>query len=292
MYYNYQKMEILYKMKIKIADCCGMCSGVKRALQITNEAMKACCGETLYVYNDIVHNNMVINELKQQGVVFVHSVDDIPDGAITVFSAHGVSRSVEEQAKGKNLRVFDATCLLVRKNHRSAEEAAAQNKKIVFIGKRFHPECVGMVGRVDKKYCYVVENEKDVLALPDYDSEIISIAQTTLAESDVKKVQMLLSRKYPQIKHLDGICFATSARQNAVRNLAQECDLILVAGSPSSSNSCRLVQIAKECGCDAQLVDNQDDLAKINFENISTVGISAGASTPQKQIDELLDFFN
>ncbi|MBR2509724.1 MAG: 4-hydroxy-3-methylbut-2-enyl diphosphate reductase [Lentisphaeria bacterium] len=275
-------------MNIKIAQCCGMCSGVRRALKITEEALAECNGKTLYVYHEIVHNTMVINELKNRNVVFVHSIDDIPDGSLTVFSAHGVSRSIEEQAAAKKLRVFDATCLLVRKNHNAAEEAHSRNKRIVFIGKKSHPECIGTVGRVPAGYAYVVENENDIKSLPDCGGEIISIAQTTLAESDVGKIKCLLSAKYPQIKHLDGICFATSTRQNAIRELAKECGLILVAGSPASSNSCRLVQIARECGCPAELVDNEDDLKEIDFSGISTVGISAGASTPQKQIDWLL----
>ena len=279
-------------MNIKIADCCGMCSGVKRALQIIETALAECGGETLYVYHEIVHNTMVINDFKKRGVAFVHSVDEIPDGAITVFSAHGVSREIEEQAAAKNLRVFDATCLLVRKNHLSVEEAFAGNKHIVFIGRKSHPECIGTIGRVEKEYCYVVENDRDVLSLPDCDGEIISVSQTTLAVSDVEKIKSALERKYPQIKHLDGICFSTSARQNAVKKLAEECDFIIVAGSPASSNSCRLVQIAEESGCRAQLVDSEEDLKNIDFSAIATLGISAGASTPQKQIDELLTFFN
>lgn len=292
MYIINEKTEILYKMEIKIADCCGMCSGVKRALQITDAALAECGGETLYVYHEIVHNNMIINELKDKNVVFVHDMNDIPDGAITVFSAHGVSRQIESDAVAKNLRIFDATCLLVRKNHRAVEEAFAQNKRIVFIGKKSHPECIGTVGRVADGYCYVVENERDIALLPDCSTEIISIAQTTLAESDVENLKELLTLKYPQINHLEGICYATSSRQNAVKKLAKECDFIIVAGSPASSNSCRLVQIAKESGCDAQLVDSEDDLKNIDFSAIKILGVSAGASTPQKQIDELLLILN
>lgn len=277
-------------MRVKIADCLGICNGVRRALDIVEQALDACENNILYVYNEIVHNTFVINELKKRNVIFVHSVDEIPDGAFVVFSAHGVSRDVEAAAKEKNLRVFDATCLLVKKNHRAVEQAFAEKKRIIFIGKRTHTECVGTIGRVADGYCYVVENEKDVDLLPDFDDEVIVVTQTTLAMCDVENISSLLDRKYKNIKHLGGICFATYDRQNAIIKLAKECDLILVAGSAASSNSCRLVQIAEKCGINAQLIDSVDDVKNIDFSSYQCVGITAGASTPQEKIDELITF--
>ena len=277
-------------MDIKMARHLGMCAGVQRALDITERALQECNGTTLYVYNEIVHNNFIINKLKQKNVKFVHSVDEIPCGAVTVFSAHGVSRKVEEAAKAKQLRIFDATCLLVKKNHRAVEEASAQNKPVIFIGKKTHPECIGTVERVPDRYCFVVENQDDIAGLPDCNKEIISVTQTTLAISDAEKIKAALNLKYPCIRHSDGICFATDERQRAVMALAKECDIILVAGSAASSNSCRLVQIAEESGCRAYLVDSIEDAEKIDFSEVKCVGITAGASTPQSQIDGLIDF--
>lgn len=275
---------------MKIARHLGMCAGVKRALDIVECALKECHGTTLYIYNEIVHNSFVINSLKEKNIKFVHSADDIPDGAVAVFSAHGVPRSVELAAERKKLRVFDATCLLVKKNHNAVEKAFAENKRIIFIGKKSHPECIGTIGRVADGYCFVVENEEDIANLPQIDAEIISVAQTTLAISDAAKIKAALSRKFNKIKHLDGICFATDERQRAVMELAQECDIILAAGSPASSNSCRLVQIARECGREAHLIDSLDDIKDFDFSHYQCVGITAGASTPQSLVDELTDF--
>ena len=279
-------------MDIKTARQYGMCAGVKRALDIVDKALRDCGNSTLYIYNEIVHNNFVINDLKQKNIVFVHDIADIPDGAVTVFSAHGVPLGVEEAAKKKNLRVFDATCLLVKKNHCAVEEAFRQNKAVVFIGKKSHPECVGTVGRVPEGYCFVVENKEDIAKIPHVSNSMISVAQTTLAMSDVAGIKAALDDKFQNIKHLGGICFATEERQRAVADLAKECDVILVAGSSASSNSCRLVQIAKENGCDAYLVDSVEDAKKIDLSLYHRVGITAGASTPQSQIDELTVFIS
>ena len=279
-------------MDIKTARQYGMCAGVKRALDIVDKALHVCGNSTLYIYNEIVHNNFVINDLKQKNIVFVHDIAEIPDGAVTVFSAHGVPLGVEEAAKKKNLRVFDATCLLVKKNHCAVEEAFRQNKAVVFIGKKSHPECVGTVGRVPEGYCFVVENKEDIAKIPHVSNSMISVAQTTLAMSDVAGIKAALDDKFQNIKHLGGICFATEERQRAVADLAKECDVILVAGSSASSNSCRLVQIAKENGCDSYLVDSVEDAKKIDLSLYHRVGITAGASTPQSQIDELTVFIS
>lgn len=279
-------------MAVKIARCCGMCNGVKRALDIVEDALKQCEDETLYVYNEIVHNSFVINELKKKNIVFVHNVDEIPDGASVVFSAHGVSADIENRCKKKALRIFDATCLLVKKNHHLAECADQEGKGIIFIGKKSHPECIGTVGRVRKRedlYCHVVEKESDIELLPEFDSMLVSIAQTTLSVADVEKICASLSKKFMHIQHFGGICFATSERQAAVRELASECDLILVAGSKTSSNSCRLQQIAIECGCDALLIDDIAVMDDIDLDKYCNIGITAGASTPDIKIKELIE---
>ena len=277
-------------MKVKIAEHLGICSGVRRALDMVEQALNQCGENTLYVYNEIVHNNFVINELKKRNVVFVHSMSEVPDGAMVVFSAHGVSGDVEQEAMRKKLSVFDATCLLVKKNHRAVEEACAENKSVIFIGKSSHPECIGTVGRINPGKCYVVERKEDIDKLPEFDNDIVVISQTTLAISEVEKIIASLKRKYRNIKHLGGICFATCERQNAIIELAKACDLILVAGSPASSNSCRLVQIAEQCGVKSKLVDSLDDIKDVDFSLYHCVGISAGASTPQQKIDELITF--
>ena len=277
-------------MKIKIARHYGLCGGVKRALNIVEEALKECNGEILYIFHEIVHNTFVINELKKKNIIFTDSLDSVPDGAKIVFSAHGVSRAVEDKSREKNLRIFDATCLLVKKNHDIVAQAFAEKKRVVFIGIKSHPECIGTIGRVDDGYCLVVENEDDIKNMPDIDGEVVSLSQTTLAIDDTEKIRKSLSRKYPQIKHENGICSSTSLRQQSVRELAMECDLILVIGSKTSSNSCRLLQIAKNCGSEAKLVDSVEDIKDFDFSGVSCAGITAGASTPQEQIDEIINF--
>ncbi len=277
-------------MKIKIARHYGLCGGVKRALNIVEEALKECNGEILYIFHEIVHNTFVINELKKKNIIFTDSLDSVPDGAKIVFSAHGVSRAVEDKSREKNLRIFDATCLLVKKNHAVVEQAFSENKRIIFIGSKSHPECIGTIGRVDDGYCLVVENEEDIASLPDIDQELISLSQTTLSIDDVKKIQAALSRKYPDIKHSDGVCFSTYERQMSIKKLASECDLILIAGSKASSNSCRLCQIAGECGVIAKLVDDVEDIKDFDFSPFACAGISAGASAPQEKIDEIINF--
>ena len=289
MYYYFKKNGDFDIMKTKKAVCYGMCSGVKRALTIVDEALKECQGQILYIYHEIVHNTFVINALKKKNVIFANSVEEIPCGARVVFSAHGVSAEVEKKCREKNISVYDATCLLVKKNHRAAENACSEGKHIVFIGRKSHPECTGIVGRVPDGYCFVVENEDDIKNVPDWDGGVVSIAQTTLSVAEVKKIQHALKSKYPQIENYGGICFATTERQNAIKELSQSCDLILIAGSEASSNSKNLLKTAQDCGVKAYLVDNVDDIKNIDFKECQCVGISAGASTPQEQIDILTE---
>lgn len=283
-------MEFNDKMDIKTARCSGMCNGVKRALRILEDALLELDGEKLYVYNDIVHNTFVINELKQKNVAIVKNVDDIPDGAAVVFSAHGVSRSVEDECRRRKLRIFDASCLLVKKNHRIVEDAAHDGKTVVFIGSGEHPECIGTVGRIGAGKCFIVNSTDEVEKLPESDERIVVVAQTTLSADDVTEIRKCLEDKYLNCEYAGGICYATSDRQNAVKELAKECDLILVAGSEKSSNSRKLVQIAGEKGCMAVLVDSIEELKDFDFGPFHKVGITAGASTPDIQIRRLIDF--
>jgi 4-hydroxy-3-methylbut-2-en-1-yl diphosphate reductase len=270
------------KLKIILAEPRGFCAGVDRAIEIVERALKL-YGAPVYVRHEIVHNRWVVDDLRAKGVVFVQEVSEIPDGAITVFSAHGISEKVENSAKLRDLPIIDATCPLVTKVHKEAQRYEAENRQIILIGHAGHPEVEGTSGRVQNGVL-LVQNIEDVANLdvknPD---KLAYVTQTTLSVDDTKDIITALKSRFTNITgpELRDICYATQNRQNAVRDLAKLVDVLLVVGSTNSSNSNRLRDLAAEIGVTAYLIDDAKNLQPHWFDNIKSVGITAGASAPE-----------
>lgn len=281
-------------MQILLANPRGFCAGVDRAIEIVNRAL-ALFGAPIYVRHEVVHNKFVVNDLKSRGAIFVDELDQVPDDAIVIFSAHGVSKSVQQQAESRHLKVFDATCPLVTKVHLEVSKYSREAIEAILIGHHGHPEVEGTMGQYDTQYggaIYLVEDEHDVAMLQVRDpARLAFVTQTTLSIDDTAKVIEALRHKFPQIQgpRKDDICYATQNRQDAVRDLAQRCDVVLVVGSPNSSNSNRLRELAERMGKKAYLIDNADEMQKNWFEKISIVGVTAGASAPEILIKNVLD---
>lgn len=260
----------------------GFCAGVDRAIEIVERALQL-YGPPVYVRHEIVHNKWVVADLRSKGVVFVNEVNEIPDGAITVFSAHGISEKVEDSAKLRDLPIIDATCPLVTKVHREAQRYEAMGKQIILIGHAGHPEVEGTSGRV-KQGVLLVQTASDVATLEVENSEALAyVTQTTLSVDDTKDIIDALKLRFPSIAgpELRDICYATQNRQNAVRQLAERVDVVLVIGSANSSNSNRLRDLAEEIGVKAYLLDDAKGLQPHWFDGIDSVGITAGASAPE-----------
>ena len=281
-------------MQILLANPRGFCAGVDRAIAIVNRALE-CFGAPIYVRHEVVHNKFVVDDLKQRGAVFVDELDQVPDDAIVIFSAHGVSKAVQQEAEQRQLKVFDATCPLVTKVHLEVMKYSREGMEAILIGHHGHPEVEGTMGQYDKKYggeIYLVEDEQDVAELQVNDPEKLAfVTQTTLSIDDTSKVIEALRAKYPMIQgpRKDDICYATQNRQDAVRDLAEQCDVVLVVGSPNSSNSNRLRELAERMGKKAFLIDNADELDQLWFNKDSKVGVTAGASAPEILIKQVLD---
>ena len=277
-------------LRIILAQPRGFCAGVDRAIEIVERAL-ALYGPPVYVRHEIVHNKWVVDDLRAKGVIFVGEVSDIPDGAITVFSAHGISEKVENAAALRALPVIDATCPLVTKVHREAQRYEAQGSEIVLIGHEGHPEVEGTSGRV-KNGVHLVQHVDDVAKLnvgtPD---KLAYVTQTTLSVDDTQDIIAALKARFPNIAgpELRDICYATQNRQNAVRTLAQQVELVLVVGSANSSNSNRLRDLAAEIGVNAHLIDDASKLQPHWFDHIKTVGITAGASAPEHLVQGVID---
>ena len=281
-------------MKILLANPRGFCAGVDRAIAIVNEAL-ARFEPPIYVRHEVVHNKFVVGDLASRGAVFVEELDEVPDGAIVIFSAHGVSKAVEDEAKRRNLTIFDATCPLVTKVHIEVNKFAKTGMDAVLIGHAGHPEVEGTVGRFDGQYggkIHLVEDVSDVakLDLPS-DSELAFVTQTTLSMDDTAGVIDALKDKFPNIHapRKDDICYATQNRQDAVKDLAARCQVVLVVGSPNSSNSNRLRELAERLGAKSYLIDNASQMQQNWFDHVSCVGVTAGASAPEVLIQEVLD---
>ena len=281
-------------MQILLANPRGFCAGVDRAIAIVNRALE-CFGAPIYVRHEVVHNKFVVDDLKQRGAVFVDELDQVPDDAIVIFSAHGVSKAVQQEAEQRQLKVFDATCPLVTKVHLEVMKYSREGIEAILIGHHGHPEVEGTMGQYDKKHggeIYLVEDEQDVAELQVNDPEKLAfVTQTTLSIDDTSKVIEALRAKYPLIQgpRKDDICYATQNRQDAVRDLAEQCDVVLVVGSPNSSNSNRLRELAERMGKKAFLIDNADEMEQTWFERNSKVGVTAGASAPEILIKQVLD---
>lgn len=273
-------------MQIKLANPRGFCAGVDRAIEIVNRALDV-FGPPIYVRHEVVHNRFVVDTLRSRGAVFVEELHEVPDDVIVIFSAHGVSRAVQEEAERRGLKVFDATCPLVTKVHLEVLRYARRGQECVLIGHEGHPEVEGTMGRYDASHggtIYLVEDEEDVASLEVRDpSRLAFVTQTTLSMDDTAKVIDALRARFPKIEgpRKDDICYATQNRQDAVRGLAADSDLVLVVGSPNSSNSNRLRELSERIGTPAHLIDSADQIDPAWLEGVKAVGVTAGASAPE-----------
>jgi 4-hydroxy-3-methylbut-2-en-1-yl diphosphate reductase len=277
-------------MRVILAQPRGFCAGVERAIEIVEKALEL-YGPPVYVRHEIVHNKRVVETLKAKGARFVEEIHEIPDGAITVFSAHGVSQKVEDSAKLRDLPVLDATCPLVAKVHKEGQRYAEKGYDVILIGHEGHPEVEGTMGRIPGKV-HLVEEAADVNKLPIADNaKVAYVTQTTLSVDDTRDVIETLKRRFPQIIGPDvkDICYATQNRQAAVRELTKQVDLLLVVGARNSSNSNRLREIGHESGVPTYLLEDVSALDAIWLEGVETVGITAGASTPEELVRELIE---
>jgi 4-hydroxy-3-methylbut-2-enyl diphosphate reductase len=279
--------------KLLLAAPRGYCAGVDRAVQTVERALEH-YGAPVYVRKEIVHNKHVVEQLKERGAVFVDELDDsIPEGATTVFSAHGVSPAVHDEAERRNLFTIDATCPLVTKVHREAIKFATEGYTIVLIGHHGHEEVEGTMGEAPE-HIVLVETEEDVdnLVIEDAD-RIAYISQTTLSVDETRTIINRLRERFPNITgpRTDDICYATTNRQAAVKQMAKECDLVLVIGSQNSSNSQRLVEVARDYGADSYLIDNESQVQEEWLDDKRVVGISSGASAPEELVQRLVAYF-
>lgn len=275
-------------MDILLANPRGFCAGVDRAIEIVERAL-AKFGAPIYVRHEVVHNKFVVEDLKAKGAVFIEDLAEVPAGSTLIFSAHGVSQAVREDAQARGLIIFDATCPLVTKVHVEVAKMHAQGKEIIMIGHRGHPEVEGTMGQVNGGV-YLVENRDDVERLRVQDpGRLAYVTQTTLSVDDANEIIAALKNKFPSISgpKKDDICYATQNRQDAVKALAKQCDLVIVVGSPSSSNSNRLRELAEKLGVEAYMVDNANQLQKTWLEGKKKIGVTAGASAPEVLVKEV-----
>jgi 4-hydroxy-3-methylbut-2-enyl diphosphate reductase len=275
--------------EVLLAEPRGFCAGVDRAIEIVERALKK-FGAPIYVRHEIVHNTYVVNDLKAKGAIFIEDLADVPPGATLVFSAHGVSQAVRAEARERELRIFDATCPLVTKVHIEVARHARQGRDVVLIGHAGHPEVEGTMGQWDPKATgriHLVESPADVASLaPSDPAKLAFSTQTTLSVDEARDVITALRARFPQIEgpRHDDICYATQNRQDAVRELAARVDLVLVIGSPNSSNSNRLRELAEKQGIPAYLIDGPQDIRREWVEGKATVGVTAGASAPESLV--------
>lgn len=280
-------------MNINLANPRGFCAGVDRAIDIVNRALDV-HGAPIYVRHEVVHNKFVVDTLRERGAVFVEELDEVPANAIVIFSAHGVSKSVQNEAKRRDLKVFDATCPLVTKVHIEVLKYSREGSGCVLIGHAGHPEVEGTMGQFDDSFggrIYLVEDVADVASLEVLDPEALAyVTQTTLSMDDTAKVIEALRQRFPAIRgpRKNDICYATQNRQDAIKQLALENDLVLVVGSPNSSNSNRLRELAERCGSEAFLIDSAQDIDPKWLDGKTAIGISAGASAPEVLVQDVL----
>jgi 4-hydroxy-3-methylbut-2-en-1-yl diphosphate reductase len=278
------------QLRVLLAKPRGFCGGVERAIEIVERALKK-YGPPVYVRHEIVHNKYVVYDLKSKGAIFIDDIAKIPTGAITIFSAHGVSEKVEKEALDRDLPVIDATCPLVKKVHKEAQHQEGIGRQIILVGHEGHPEVEGTSGRV-KTEVILVQNLDDVEKIEVSDPDNLAyVTQTTLSVDDTKEIITALKRRFPNIDgpELRDICYATQNRQDAVRKLAKEVDLLLVIGSINSSNSNRLKDLGEELGVKSYLINGADDINEDWFDECESIGITAGASAPEILLDQVID---
>ncbi len=277
-------------MQILLANPRGFCAGVNRAIDIVERAL-VLYGSPIYVRHEVVHNRYVVSELRDKGAVFVDELDQVPNGATVVFSAHGVSRAVRDEAEARGLNVFDATCPLVTKVHMEVLRHQKTDREVVLIGHAGHPEVEGTLGQYEGEGMYLVESPEDVAQLQVKDPERLSyVTQTTLSMDDTRLVIEALRARFPAISgpKKDDICYATQNRQDAVKDMAHRCDLVLVVGSANSSNSNRLKEVAERLGTRAKLIDSAADIRPQWLDDCHVVGVTAGASAPENIVQEVI----
>jgi 4-hydroxy-3-methylbut-2-enyl diphosphate reductase len=278
-------------LRLLLAAPRGFCAGVDRAIEIVERAL-ARYGAPVYVRHEIVHNRYVVDGLRAKGAIFVEELDEVPDGAPVVFSAHGVPKSVPAEATVRGLDWLDATCPLVSKVHRQAERQIEAGRHILFIGHKGHPEVIGTFGQVPDGNMTLVETLEDVAGL-DFpaDAPLSFLTQTTLSVDDTAEIVEAIKARFPQVvaPKAEDICYATSNRQSAVKAIAGECQLVLVIGAPNSSNSLRLVEVAERCGATGRLIQRGAEIDEAWFDGVTTMGLTAGASAPETLVQEVID---
>lgn len=280
-------------MQILLANPRGFCAGVDRAIDIVERAVEL-FGAPIYVRHEVVHNRYVVERLRSLGAVFVEELDEVPDDATVIFSAHGVARAVQEEARRRDLKVFDATCPLVTKVHMEVARYAREGREVILIGHEGHPEVEGTMGQFDTQFggrILLVETPEDVEKLEIKDSTRLAfVTQTTLSVDDTQRVVDALRRRFPTLTtpRKEDICYATQNRQDAVKRLVERCDIILVVGSPTSSNSNRLREIAEKAGIPGYLIDGPEDLQRDWFDDKRVVGVTAGASAPEVLVERVV----
>jgi 4-hydroxy-3-methylbut-2-en-1-yl diphosphate reductase len=277
-------------LNLLIAAPRGFCAGVDRAIEIVEKALER-YGAPVFVRHEIVHNKYVVEQLKAKGAIFVKELDEVPDDAPVVFSAHGVPKAIPAEARRRQLLYVDATCPLVSKIHRQAERQIEKGRHIIFIGHEGHPEVIGTMGQVEPGQMTLVETIEDVDKLSfDSDEELAYLTQTTLSVDDTREVIQALEWRYPNIlgPKAEDICYATSNRQAAVKELAHDCDLVLVIGAPNSSNSLRLVEVSERLGTPAKLIQRASEIDFAWLEGVETLGLTAGASAPEVLVREVV----
>jgi 4-hydroxy-3-methylbut-2-enyl diphosphate reductase len=281
-------------VRIKLANPRGFCAGVDRAIEIVDRALDL-FNPPVFVRHEVVHNKFVVDNLRHRGAIFVDELDEVPDGSIVIFSAHGVSKRVRKEAEVRGLRVFDATCPLVTKVHMEVVRYSQSGRECILIGHRGHPEVEGTMGQYDRAQggdIYLVEDEAQATKLSVKNPDSLSfVTQTTLSMDDTARVIDVLKGRFPRIEgpRMDDICYATQNRQDAIKTLAAECDLVLVVGSPNSSNSNRLSELAHRMGAESYLIDSAVDIKPEWLKGKQCVGVSAGASAPEVLVQQVID---
>ncbi len=281
-------------MKIFLANPRGFCAGVDRAIEIVNRALER-FGAPVYVRHEVVHNKTVVGELREKGAIFVDELDEVPEDALVIFSAHGVSKAIKKEAERRHLRVFDATCPLVTKVHNEVQKASREDRETILIGHAGHPEVEGTLGQYEAAGgdIYLVEKQEDVSSLPVRDPSHLSfVTQTTLSVDDTRDIIGSLRSAFPLIEgpRKDDICYATQNRQDAVKQLAEHCDLVLVVGAVNSSNSNRLRELAERLGCEAHLIDDEQAIDTRWLKPDLRIGVTSGASAPESVVQRVISF--